>query len=102
MSIRFQKNIRFIPVVNFFVTGFSLIKVYRSSQKSRVVDLFKFCVITAISIFLVNIPQMILQYFITSVEFNLFLSLISAYATLFVISSLAIMQQEKYIENDKK
>lgn len=100
MSIKFQKIIRFVPFLNFFVTGFSLIKVYRGSQKSRVVDIFKFGFLIFVSMILVNIPQMILQYFVKSEAFNLFLSLISAYVTLFVISSIAIMQQEKYISNE--
>lgn len=98
MSIKFQKIIRFVPFLNFFITGFSLIKVYRSSQESRVVDIFKFGFITFVSIILVNIPQMILQHFVRSEAFNSFLSLISGYVTLFVISSIAIMQQEKYIK----
>lgn len=102
MSIKFQKIIRFVPFVNFFVTGFSLIKVYRSSQKVRVVDIFKFGFLTFLLMILVNIPQMILQYFVRSESFSMFLSLISAYVTLFVISSIAIMQQEKYITNDSK
>lgn len=100
MSIKFQKIIRFVPFVNFFVTGFSLIKVYRRSQKSQVMDIFKFGFLMFISMILVNIPQMILQYFVENEAFNLFLSLISAYVTLFVISSIAIMQQEKYMSND--
>ena len=99
MSIKFQKIIRFVPFVNFFVTGFSLIKVYRNNQKSRTIDIFKFGFLMFISMFLVNIPQMILPYFIRNEAFNLFLSLLSAYVTLFVISSIAIMQQEKYISN---
>ena len=98
--MKFQKVIRFVPFVNFFVTGFSFIKVYRGSQKARVVDIFKFGFLSFVSIFLVNIPQMILPYFIRNEAFNLFLSLFSTYVTLFVISSIAIMQQEKYMSND--
>jgi hypothetical protein len=102
MSIKFQKIIRFVPFVNFFVTGFSLIKVYRSSQKSQIVNIFKFGFVSFISMIVVNIPQMILQHFVKGEVFNLFLSLISAYVTLFVISSIAILQQEKYISNNDK
>ena len=102
MSIKFQKIIRFVPFVNFFVTGFSLVKAFQDSQNSRVVDIFKFVFVTFVSIILVNIPQMILQHFVRSEFLNLFLSLISSYVTLFVISSLAIMQQEKYISNNDK
>lgn len=101
MSIKFQKIIRFVPGVNFFVTGFSLIKVHRGSRKSRVFDMFKFALVTFVSMFLVNIPQMILQHFVKSAGINLFLSLISAYFTLFVISSIAIFEQERILLDDK-
>ena len=102
MSIKFQKIIRFIPFVNFFITGFSLIKLYRSSQKSSVIDTFKFAFLAFISMILVNIPQMIFQNFVENETINLVVSLVSAYVTLFVISSIAIMQQEKYLSNSDK
>ena len=101
MSIKFQKIIRFVPLVNFFVIGFCLVKVYLSSPKTRVVEIFKFTLVEFVSMILVNIPQMILQHFVKNEVFNLFMSLISVYVTLFVISSIAILQQEKYISNSK-
>ena len=98
MSIKVQKIIRFVPFVNFFVIGFCLIKKYRESPKSRVIDIFIFGFIMFISMILVNIPQIILQHFVRNEFINLFISLVSSYITLFVISSIAIKQQEKYIE----
>ena len=103
MSIKFQKIIRFVPFVNFFVTYFSLIKAYRNSNRSRISDIFKIVFVIFISILFVNIPQIILQHFVKSESFNSFLSLISTYVTLFVISSIAIIQQEKiYITTANK
>lgn len=102
MSIKLQKIIRFVPALNFFVTGFSLIKAYRSSNQARVADMLKIVLVGFILIFLVNIPQIILLEFIENAVFTNVLSLISNYATLFVLSSFFIMQQEKYIMNDGK
>lgn len=102
MSIKIQRIIRFVPFVNILVTLFSFIKVYRSSTKSRVIDIFKFGFIMFIAIILVNIPQIILQHFFSGEVFNLILSYISAYVTSFVLSSIAILQQEKYISIDNK
>ena len=101
MSIKYQKIVRFVPFLNFFVTYFSLIKAYRRSNQVRVANTFKIVVAMVISALLVNIPQMILQHFVKGEVFNLFLSLISAYVTLFVLSSIAIMQQEKYTNENK-
>ena len=102
MSIKFQKIIRFVPFINYFATFFSLIIAYRSSNKSRIADIFRIVIAMVMSMLLVNVPQMILSHFFKDAVFNSVLSFISAYITLFVISSIAIFQQEKYAENDKK
>ena len=101
MSIKFQKIIRFVPFLNFFVTGFSMLKVYRNNN-ARITVKIKLVFEVVISMFLVNIPQMILQHFTKNTVFNLIISLISTYITLFVISSIFIWHQEKYISNNNK
>lgn len=100
MSIKLQKIIRFVPFVNFFVSYFALIKA-GCKRPHRMAESFKILVLMVVSLLLVNLPQMILPNFVTDARFNLILSVVSAYVTLFVLSSIAISRQEKYILDDK-
>ena len=102
MSIKLQKSIRFVPIVNVFVTGFSLIKVWSSIPKLLIAAKFKFTFLVFVSMILVNIPQIILLEFSINPILSTTISLVSSYVTLFVISTLAIIQQEKYVSNDDK
>ena len=102
MSIKTQKIVRFIPFVNFFVTFFSLIKSYRSSKQAKVGDILKIVLTMFVSILLINLPKIILSGLINNEMINTVISLVTAYVTLVVISTIAIIQQEKYMLNDNE
>ena len=95
MSIKTQKIISFFPIVNFIVIIFVWLSFY-FKHAMKMTRFLRNVLIIFLGMLVVNIPRVVLYYFVQSNVVDTIAYWISIYLTTLVISRIAIWDQEKY------
>lgn len=99
MSIKVQKVIKYIPVVNFVVVFF-WIKSY-AKYSTSVWRIFKPLIKIFFAVTIVNIPRLILAHTLEATVVYWILYYATLYVTLFIIAHITISDQEKLIQESQ-
>lgn len=101
MSIKTQKNIKYIPIVNFVVIMFCWIKAY-AKYSTSVWRVFKPILKVFFVMIIVNIPRFVIEETAISSLSYWVLYYGSLFVMLFVISCILIKDQEKLIQERER
>ena len=94
MSIKSQKIINFIPIINIAIMFVWISFYFKNVMKMK--RFLKNVLIIFLGMIIVNIPRIVLNNFIQSDIIQIIVYCVSIYLTLFVIARIAIWDQEKY------
>lgn len=100
MSIKVQKVLRFIPVVNFFTVFLCLYTCYK--QRVTVSQLLKKLLIIFGVLIIILIPEIFVDKFLNNESVSSIVGLLTTYVHLFVISCFAVKYQEELLNSDNK
>lgn len=96
MSIKKQKIICFIPIINFVIIGFLWLRMYYKYpiHKTRFLKrILQMCVFVVI----ITIPNIILNSLFDNKTIEILINLISSYLYLVAFSCIAVKDQEQYL-----
>lgn len=99
MSIKTQKLLRFIPLINLF-TVFCWICLCLKKRVSVTMNI-KYLLLWFGTAILVTIPEILIDKFCGIHIFVVITDYISMYVHMFIISHIAVKAQEKILENNK-